>query len=615
MRDALTGDTPARRYPPIADYALIGDSRACALISRAGSIDWLCLPDFDASSVFGRMLDRERGGYWQIAPLGPYEERRRYIDDTNVLETTFVTSEGEVALIDFMPALLEDEKRSSLHPLRAVMRIVEGRHGSVRMHGTFEPRPNYGRMSPRLVQRGTPYDVTAEWAGNALHMRSEVPLLVDGSTVRAEFDADEGSRTPFSLVYARGEPVVIVPEGYVDWVYERTLAFWREWSARCSFDGEHRREVLRSALVLKLLAYAPSGAIIAAATTSLPEDIGGERNYDYRYCWLRDASFTTRVMLRLGLIEEARGFNGWLMHTTHLTAPRLNPLYTLLGEPHIPEHDLSHLEGYRGSKPVRIGNKAADQHQFDVYGELLYAAAAYADEAGQPLSGDEAAFLSGLANYVSKHWQEPDNGIWEQRLAPKHYTHSKAMSWLALTSAASLVERGDLRGDADAWRKEAECVRELVLSEGYNEQIGAFTQTLGGDNLDSAVLTFPLVGFIAGDDPRMLSTIDLLRKSLAKDGFMKRYNADDGMSGGEGAFVICNFWLAGALATAHRLDEARAVFAATLEAQNDVGLMAEEYSPETGELLGNFPQAFSHIGLIAAAVAIDSEATPGRLPL
>ena len=615
MREPVTGDSPERRYPPIGDYALIGDSRTCALVSRAGSIDWLCLPDFDCPSVFGRILDWERGGHWQIAPAGACEVRRRYIDDTNVLETTFVTSEGEVAVIDFMPALREDEKRSSLHPLRSVLRIVEGRRGIVRMHCTFEPRLNYGRVAPRLRHRGTPYDVTADSAGELCHLRSCVPMLVDGSTARAEFDAGAGTRLRFSLAYSRGEPAVILSDGYVDWVYERSLAFWRDWSARCIYAGEHQRAVVRSALTLKLLTYAPSGATIAAATTSLPEEIGGVRNYDYRYCWLRDASLTVRVMLRLGLRAEARGFNAWLMHTTNLTAPRLKPLYTLFGEPCIPERDLEHLEGYRGTNPVRVGNKASDQHQFDVYGELLHASLSYAEGTRRRMSRDEAAFLSGLANEVAQHWHEPDNGIWEQRLPPKHYTNSKAMAWLALTSAAALVDRGDLHGDADAWRAEAERVRTCVLEQGYNERIGAFTQTLNGDTLDAAVLTLPHVGFIAGDDPRMLSTIDLVRLRLAKDGFIKRYEAEDGLPGTEGAFVICNFWLAAALATANRLDEAHAVFDATMKAQNDVGLMAEEYSPETGELLGNFPQAFSHIGLIVAALAINIAETAGRLPL
>ena len=615
MREPVTDGPPERRYPPISDYTLIGDSRVCALVSRAGSIDWLCMPDFDASSVFGRLLDWDHGGYWQIAPLGPYEVRRRYIDDTNVLETTFITSEGEVALIDLMPALREDEKRASLHPLRAVLRIVEGRRGSVRMRCTFEPRLDYGRVSPRLRQRGGPYDVTAERGIDVAHLRSDVPLLIDGGGVRAEFDADEGQRSRFSLAYSHGEPAVILSDTYVDWVCERSIEFWREWSKQCSYQGEHRAQVMRSALVLKLLAYAPSGAIIAAATTSLPEEIGGERNYDYRYCWLRDASFTTRVMLRLGLVAEARGFNAWLMHATHLTAPKLNPLYTLLGDPSIPERDLSHLEGYRGSKPVRIGNKASTQHQFDVYGELLNATSSYAMEAGKPLSRDEGAFLAGLANFVADHWREPDNGIWEQRLEPKHYTHSKAMSWLALASAAGLADEGRMRGDPERWWQEADSVRAVVLEEGYNKQIGAFTQTFGAQTLDASVLTLPLVGFIKGDDPRMISTIDVLRSKLAQDGFLMRYNAEDGMKGGEGAFVICNFWLAAALAMAHRLDEARKVFDATLVAQNDVGLMSEEYDPQTGEHLGNFPQAFSHIGLITAALAIDSEATPGRLPV
>lgn len=591
------------RYPAIGDYGIVGDSRACALVSRDGSIDWFCAPNFDSPSLFGRLLDWERGGFFRIAPVGPYEVRRGYISDTNVLETTFVAGGGAVAVIDFMPALTEDEKRATLQPLRAVLRIVEGRHGRVPMRMVYQPRSDYGRRTPNLRAHSL-FEVTASRGRDAVHLRSDVPLEVTQESASARFDAVAGERVRFSLAYSEGEPGVILSDGYVDATFERTVAFWRDWSAGCTYDGPYRDNVVRSALALKLLSYAPSGAIVAAATTSLPEGIGGARNWDYRYCWLRDASFTIKAFLSLGLKREAEAFTGWLMHATRQSAPSLSPMYTLTGEPHIPERELRDLEGYRRSAPVRIGNAASGQHQFDVYGELIDAFHAYVRDTGDVVSADAASFVRRVADHVAEIWREPDSGIWEPRIAPLHYTHSKVMAWSALQHAAALAEEGCIRGDAPRWRREAEEIRRTVMERGFNHARGAFTQTLDGDAVDAALLTLPLVEFIRPNDPQMLSTITAIQSELSHNGFLRRYLVDDGVEGGEGAFLICNFWLAAALARSGRIEDAHSVFTTTLEAQNDLGLMAEQIDPSTLAALGNVPQAFSHIGLITAALAI-----------
>jgi GH15 family glucan-1,4-alpha-glucosidase len=593
----------SERYPAIADYGMIGDSRACALVSRDGAIDWLCVPNFDSPSLFGRLLDWERGGFFRIAPAGPYEVTRRYISDTNVLETTFAAGGGKVSVIDFMPALTEDEKRAALQPLRAVLRIVECREGRVPMRVDYQPRPDYGRQAPDLRSRSV-FEVTASRGRDAAHLRSDVPLEVAPERAWARFDAVAGERVRFSLAYSEGEPGVILSDRYVDSTYERTLAFWRGWSAGCTYDGPYRENVVRSALALKLLSYAPSGAIVAAATTSLPEDIGGSRNWDYRYCWLRDASFTVKAFLALGLKREAQAFTGWLMHATRQSAPRLSPMYTLMGEPHIPERQLDDLEGYRGSAPVRIGNAASGQHQFDVYGELIDAFHAYVRDPGAVVSADAASFVRRVADHVTNIWREPDSGIWEPRITPHHYTHSKVMAWSALQHAVALTEEGCIRGDAPRWRREAEEIHRTVMERGFNSERESFTQTLDGDAVDAALLMLPLVGFIEPNDPRMLSTITAIQSELSHNGFLRRYLVDDGVEGGEGAFLICNFWLAAALARGGRIEEAHSVFTTSLQAQNDLGLMAEQIDPPTMGALGNFPQAFSHIGLITAAMAI-----------
>ncbi|MHB8376212.1 MAG: glycoside hydrolase family 15 protein [Dehalococcoidia bacterium] len=593
------------RYPEIGAYALIGDSRACALVSRDGSVDWMCLPRFDSPSVFGRILDWDRGGYFQIVPEVEYTTRRRYIDATNVLETTFHTAHGAVAVIDFMPAQTEAAKREALAPLRMLARIVECREGRVPMRLAYVPRPDYG-SGPMWLQARAPSEVTASYGRHALHLRSDVPLDCAPHEVRARFEATPGQRLRFSVAYSYEEPAVIVSDGYVDLLYDQTVAFWRDWSTQCSYDGPYRGEVLRSALALKLLAYAPSGAIVAAPTTSLPERIGGPRNWDYRFCWIRDAAFTIKAFLGIGFEAEANAFLSWLMHATHQTAPRLNPLYMLLGERRVVERELDHLEGYRGSKPVRIGNDAYRQAQLDVYGELIDAFHTFLKEQGGRVASDDARFIREVADYVSARWAEPDNGIWEARAQAQQYIESKVMAWDALTHAAALVDEGRIKGDAARWRAEAAKLRELVLRRGYNRRIGAFTQTLDGATLDASVLAMSLVRFIDADDPRMLSTINVLRERLAPDGFLKRYDGfDDGLAGDEGAFIFCNFWLAAALARGGLAHEARAVFEHTMTAANDVGLLSEEYDPKTRTRLGNFPQGLSHLSLITAALAID----------
>lgn len=596
-------DSGSGRYPAIADYGIIGDSRTCALVSRDGSIDWFCAPNFDGASIFGRLLDWDAGGYFQIAPAGAYTARRRYAGDTNVLETTFATADGVVTLTDFMPALTETEKAHAMQPLRSIVRLVEGGGGRVRMRLRYFPRPDYGRGEVRFRRAGDG-DLTSSYGRHVLHLRSDVPLSLVRTMAEAEFTVAAGDRLRFSLAYSEGEPAIIVSDAYVDWTHARTVAFWEQWSARCTYEGRYRESVLRSALALKLLSYAPSGAIVAAATTSLPEEIGGERNWDYRFCWLRDASFTVDVLLDLGLVSEATAFTNWLLHATRQTAPRLRPMYTLMGEPHVPERELSHLEGYRGSRPVRTGNGASHQHQFDVYGELMGALHQYATTIRAP-GRDEATFLRRLADYVAQNWRTPDSGIWEPRRPPQHYTHSKVMAWRALTQAAALAREGMIEGDADTWESEAAFIHQMVTEHGFSTKVGAFTQTLNGHTLDASLLMLPLVGFLPADDARVNATIDAIGAGLARDGFLMRYAGDDGVAGGEGAFIICNFWRSAALAAADRIDEAVVVFESTRAAQNDLLLMPEEIDPATGEGLGNFPQAFSHIGLIEAALMID----------
>jgi len=603
--------TGAQRYPDIEEYGLIGDSRASALVSLDGSIDWLCLPRFDSPSMFGRLLDWERGGHFRIAPDMPYEASRRYIGTTNVLETTFTTENGRARLIDFMPAQTEGAKARALEPLRALFRFVECDAGRVPMRLEYVPRPEFGTGSIRLRAR-TAYDITADRGQHVMHLRSDVPLDTSRRDARGTFDVVPGTRVRFSIAYSFGEPAVVLSDGYADEVYEETLSYWNAWSGRIRYEGPYGDDVVRSALVLKLLSYAPSGAIIAAPTTSLPESIGGERNWDYRYCWIRDSAFTVREFIALGLTDEARAYLGWLLSATNLTAPKLEPLYTIYGEASVPERDVAHFEGYRGSRPVRVGNLASQQHQLDVYGELIDAGHAFVAADGG-LGREEAAFVSEVAAYVAKIWREPDSGIWEPRVQPMQHVHSKVMAWDALTHAAMMAREGEIPGDAGAWEREAHTIRELVLSHGYNAKLGSFTQVLDGHAVDAALLKLPLAGFIAGNDPRMKGTIAAVRDQLCVDGWVYRYTTHDGLAGEEGAFLACQFWYAAALAAAEQIDEAHAAYALGCSAANELSLLPEEYDPRTRTALGNFPQGLSHIAQITAALAI-AGAERGEIP-
>jgi GH15 family glucan-1,4-alpha-glucosidase len=602
----IKGMTGAGSYPPISDYGLIGDSRACALVSKDGSIDWLCLPRPDSPSIFGRILDWERGGYFQIAPQTEYEALRRYIPGTNVLETTFKAAEGTVVMTDFMPALTEKSKSASLHPLRAVFRMVECTRGQVPMRFEFQPRPGYGRDRAALQARGR-NSITVSARNHVLMLKSDTPLTADAAGASGDFMAVHGQVLNFSLSYSEGEPVVILADDYALKVKAETIAFWEDWSRDFSYNGSWRDQVLRSALALKLLSYAPSGAVLAAPTTSLPEVVGGERNWDYRYCWPRDAAFSVKALLSLGFEEEAQSFFAWLLHATRLKLPRLQPLYSILGESHLKERTLERWNGYRDSRPIRVGNAASSQTQLDVYGELIDAAHTFLLRRGRDyrISRDEAGFLESIVNHVATTWRQPDSGIWEPRIPPQQYTHSKVMAWVALNRAVDLGVKGFISGPLDWWRREADLIRETVLTSGYNEEMRSFTQTFGGRTLDAALLTLPLVGFLPPRNERILSTLAAIRKGLDEDGFLRRYaNFDDGLSGDEGAFLICNFWLVGALARCGELDEAKRVFELTLTSANDLLLLAEEYDPASKAHLGNFPQAFSHLGLIMAALEI-----------
>jgi len=593
---------PARpRYLPIGDYAVIGDGRSIALVSRFGSIDWWCVPRFDSDAVFARILDADLGGTFEIRPAGRFRARRRYLPRTNILETDFTAAGGVVRVVDFMPALTEAQKRTYPIAFREIVRRVRCIEGSVTLDVRIAARPQFGRRTP-LVRRQRATRYTIEWGSHALHLVTNALLDTVTGTLVGRFSLHAGEQVDFALAYSPEAPADLPVLGNLDVIQRLTEEFWIDWAGACRSVGVYDDAVLRSALVLRLLTYAPSGAIIAAPTTSLPERVGGVRNWDYRFCWLRDAAFTIRAMLRLGYHLEAHAFARWLLYSTSVSHPALEPLYTIYGRTRTPERTLDYLDGYRGSRPVRVGNAAHRQFQLDVYGEVIDALTLYRRSGGE-FDRDARRLLRGLARIIMARWPEPDDGIWEVRSGRAQHVHSKVMAWVGLHRAIELTRAGDLRLELEHLTRTRDAIRSWIFENGYNQALGAFTRTPGRD-LDAALLVIPLVGFLPPDDPRVASTVDAIQRHLARAELVYRYLGPDRLPTGEGAFLICSFWLVEALARIGRLDEAQERFTRLLERRNDLGLLAEQIDPDTGEQLGNFPQAFSHIGLINAALTL-----------
>jgi len=592
---------PAARtdgYAPLRDYGVLGDGRTTALVARDGSVDWLPLPDLDSPTVFAAILDRERGGRFELQPEHPFTSSRRYLPGTNVLETTFVTSQGVVRVTDALT--LPDD---GLHPYRELQRRIEGLSGSVALRWRVEPRFGYAGRPSRLGRRhGIPVVSAGSDAIALQSFNAGEPQLGDHA-IAGRTEVAGGSSALLALSFAHQEPLVFATADELAARFDSTCESWRRWADRRRYDGPWREAVIRSALALKLLVYAPSGAIAAAATTSLPEEIGGERNWDYRYSWIRDSAFTINAFLQLGCPAEAHAYFWWLMHATQLTQPQLHVLYRLDGGTRAHEHELA-FTGYRGSRPVRIGNGAAEQLQLDTYGELLQTVWLYT-RAGNRLDRDVARRFARIADHVCSHWRHADAGIWEVRSQPLQFTQSKMLCAVALDRAVQLADERLLPAQtAPRWRKESAAIRSFIDRECWSDAKQSYVRFAGGDELDASLLLAVLHHYADRDDARIRATVDAIARELANGPYVRRYTGEDGLAGNEGAFLACSFWLAEALARSGRADAAAVLIEQLLALANDVGLYGEEIDPSTGEFLGNMPQALTHLALISAASAI-----------
>jgi len=612
-------------YKKISDYGIIGNLHSVALVGLDGSIDWLCLPHIDSPSVFCALLDDKKGGRFSIAPVDEWDSVARYIPDTNVLTTMFRTRTGTMKITDFMPVPFggEEELEEEQHDF---YRLVEITGGKVEVRLVFEPRFDYARATTMLT--GHSGGIVAKGNGENIVLSSthDIEALEDMAT--AKWSLREGDLVWLHLQYGSEERVAIEP-GQAERALQETIAFWRNWLNKSETGrnvdlGPYEEIVKRSALALKLLYYDPTGTIAAAATTSLPEKVGGVRNWDYRYTWVRDTSLTLQVLFNLGHLSETEGYLRWIEGLiSRYGAEKLQIMYGLRGEEDLPEKELSHLDGYKGSKPVRIGNGAAKQKQLDIYGELMDAALKLSDYVGK-ITSEVWPSLRTICDYVVDHWKDRDSGIWEVRDGPYHFVYSKIMCWVALDRGITIAQRYGFPADLKKWKKTRADIREEVLTRGWNERKKAFVQHYDTDALDASNLLMPIVGFLPHDDPRVISTIEAIRQELGQDGFLYRYTAQDGLPGKEGTFLLCTFWLIDNLIALGRHDEAEKLIHRTETLANHVGLFAEEYDFDWAEPLGNFPQAFTHIGYINSVISlckakckipIEEKKTPAQLLL
>ena len=594
----------------IEDYALIGDCETAALVSNKGSIDWLCWPTFASPACMAALLGDEANGHWCIAPAHPVRSSRKYRDGTLILETTFDNDEGSVLLIDFMPIR---GKYSDL------VRIVRGLRGKVQMCMELVLRFDYGRSIP-WVSRMEDGSLRAIAGPDMVFLRTDAPLRGENLKTLSEFTLSQGEWMSFVLTYApsHGElPRPIDPEREL----RRTADFWTDWSSKVTreksehrYNGAYPEAVQRSLITLKALTYAPSGGMVAAPTTSLPECLGGKRNWDYRFCWLRDATFTLLALMNAGYYEEAGAWRDWLLRATAGSPDQVQTMYGIRGERHLLEWEVDWLAGYEGSKPVRIGNAASNQLQLDVYGEVADALL-HAELAGLPSRKTDLDLQTCLTEHLAKIWQEPDEGIWEIRSGPKQFTYSKVMAWVAFDRVIKYSERSGRNGHLKRWCEVRDAIHREVCEKGFDAQLNSFTQTYGSTRLDASLLLIPLVGFLPVEDERVRGTVAAVEKHLMRDGLVQRYDTDeldDGVQGDEGSFIACSFWLVSAWNLCGRRQEARELFERLLSLRNDVGLLSEEYDSDVKRQVGNFPQALSHIALINAAFDLTREVTPGE---
>ena len=602
---------PKHDRTPIEDYALIGDCETAALVSRAGSIDWLCWPTFSSAAVFAALLGTEDHGFWKIAPAEEsVQTKRQYHSCTNVLETSFSTNDGEVCVIDFMPPRAKHSR---------VIRIIRGIRGTVKMRMDLAIRFDYGRTVPWVTSNK---ELRAVAGSDMVVLHTKVPVRGEGMTSVAEFTVKRGRSATFTLAYCSSlekVPSEADPEEELD----KTVRFWTKWIGRSSYKGDYKDLVNRSLMTLKALAYRPTGGIVAAATTSLPEGIGGERNWDYRYCWLRDTAFTLLVLLRAGFRDEAVEWRRWLLRAVAGAPEQVQTIYGIFGQRELPEWEADWLPGYLNSKPVRIGNAASRQFQLDVFGEVS-AAMARMPEAEADIRVSVRDLHVALVNHLCEVWRQPDQGIWEVRGGPQHFTHSKVMAWLAFDRAIPVISnsipeekdrerRKHLTDSVERWKKECAAVRKEVCEKGFSKKLNSFTQAYDSDVLDASCLRIPLVGFLPATDPRIVGTIDAIQKNLMKDGFVQRYKTketNDGLRGSEGQFLACSFWLVACLWLMGRQAEAKKLFDRLTGLTNDLGLLSEEYDSDRKRQVGNFPQALSHIALLHAAFTMSGDWTP-----